>query len=72
MNCKEAMLVFSNLELSLKLSLFKKNWINLTATPNDFSYSLHSGNSPGIQREASLAEKVRRSGARGLSDVSTS
>ena len=31
-----------------------------------------SGNSPGIQREASLAGKARRSGARELSDISTS
>ncbi len=31
-----------------------------------------SGNSPGIQRDARIAGKERRSGARGLSDVSTS
>src|SRR5580693_6863723 len=31
-----------------------------------------SGNKPGIQRDARIAGKERRSGARGLSDVSTS
>ena len=30
-----------------------------------------SGNKPGIQREASVAGKARRSGARVLSDVTT-
>jgi hypothetical protein len=34
-------------------------------------YSVLSGNSPGIHRDASAAGNVRRSGARALSDIST-
>ena len=41
--------------------------------PSDqYIYGAFSRNNPGIHREASAAGNVRRSGARGLSETSTS
>jgi len=43
----------------------------VTILPEPEDYAIFSGNKPGIQRDARAAGKVRRSGARGLSDTST-
>ena len=45
--------------------------VRKTQRDKTYGYSGLSGNSPGIHRPASVAGNARRSGARGLSDVST-